>query len=210
MSEAHGDAASDVRSFLPRPGEPVEEYAERLRALHRDLTLVLEAVERGLAAAAEPSSVPPPVPDPPADRPFAPAPPADPPARPRGPRVEVVSPPTGEHRRVDEDRRRPEPAAMPVETADPEPRFSPDARRPAAETPPRPAPRFPARPSDLDTSPPAEPEWVDREPGREPPQQFTAPTLPPAGTTISRPLLAAFVAAWLVVVVLLVLVLVLG
>src|SRR5690606_23688600 len=36
--------------FLPRPGEPVEAYAERLRALHRDLSLVLEAVERGVAA----------------------------------------------------------------------------------------------------------------------------------------------------------------
>ncbi len=39
----------DVRPFLPRPGEPAEAYAARLRALHRDLTVVLEAVERGLA-----------------------------------------------------------------------------------------------------------------------------------------------------------------
>src|SRR4051812_1658873 len=49
MSEGHEEQAADVRSFLPRPGEPVERYADRLRALHRDLTLVLEAAERGLA-----------------------------------------------------------------------------------------------------------------------------------------------------------------
>src|SRR5687768_11368706 len=52
MSEPQGEPqAADVRSFLPRPGEPVEDYAARLRALHHDLTLVLDAVERGLAAA---------------------------------------------------------------------------------------------------------------------------------------------------------------
>ncbi|HEX8206721.1 MAG TPA: hypothetical protein VF587_11745 [Solirubrobacteraceae bacterium] len=52
MSEPQGEPqAADVRSFLPRPGEPVDDYAARLRALHHDLTLVLDAVERGLAAA---------------------------------------------------------------------------------------------------------------------------------------------------------------
>ena len=52
MREREGEPqAADVRSFLPRPGEPVEDYAARLRALHHDLTLVLDAVERGLAAA---------------------------------------------------------------------------------------------------------------------------------------------------------------
>lgn len=52
MSEREGEPqTADVRSFLPRPGEPVEDYAARLRALHHDLTLVLDAVERGLAAA---------------------------------------------------------------------------------------------------------------------------------------------------------------
>src|SRR5512145_2769881 len=51
MSEPHAEPAADVRSFLPRPGEPVEDYAARLRALHHDLSLVLDAVERGLAAA---------------------------------------------------------------------------------------------------------------------------------------------------------------
>ncbi|HEV2811895.1 MAG TPA: hypothetical protein VGW10_01480, partial [Solirubrobacteraceae bacterium] len=57
MSEPHAEPpAADVRSFLPRPGEPVEDYAARLRALHEDLSLVLDAVERGLAAAgAEPA-----------------------------------------------------------------------------------------------------------------------------------------------------------
>jgi hypothetical protein len=51
MSEGHGDPSADVRAFLPRPGEPVEQYAERLRGLHRDLSLVLQAVERGLESA---------------------------------------------------------------------------------------------------------------------------------------------------------------
>ena len=52
MSQPHAEPpTADVRSFLPRPGEPVEDYAARLRALHHDLTLVLDAVERGLAAA---------------------------------------------------------------------------------------------------------------------------------------------------------------
>lgn len=52
MTERHAEPGADVGSFLPRPGEPVGVYAERLRALYRDLTLVLEAVERGLAASA--------------------------------------------------------------------------------------------------------------------------------------------------------------
>jgi hypothetical protein len=47
---------ADVRPFLPRPGEPAEAYAARLRALHSDLTLVLEAVERGLATRPAPVS----------------------------------------------------------------------------------------------------------------------------------------------------------
>lgn len=70
MTERHAEPGADVGSFLPRPGEPAAAYAERLRALHRDLTLVLEAVERGMAtsrgpAAAEdprPARIPPPVP----------------------------------------------------------------------------------------------------------------------------------------------------
>ena len=61
---------ADVRPFLPQPGEPAEAYAARLRALHRDLTLVLDAVERGLAA----SPPPPPVAEAP---PLAPAPAPD-------------------------------------------------------------------------------------------------------------------------------------
>jgi hypothetical protein len=50
MNQHDVEPMADVRAFLPRPGEPVETYAERLRALHRDLTLVLQAVERGLSA----------------------------------------------------------------------------------------------------------------------------------------------------------------
>ena len=51
MSEREAEPA-DVRPFLPRPGEPVEEYAERLRAMHRDLSVVLQAVERFLGTVA--------------------------------------------------------------------------------------------------------------------------------------------------------------
>ncbi|HEX8120816.1 MAG TPA: hypothetical protein VF549_06050 [Solirubrobacteraceae bacterium] len=88
--------AADVRSFLPRPGEPVEDYAARLRALHDDLSLVLDAVERGLAAAdAEPALRPEPLEvvsephrSPPPPRPLSSAP--------RGSaRVEVISTPAG-------------------------------------------------------------------------------------------------------------------
>src|SRR5687768_16216256 len=56
MNEREAEQA-DVRPFLPRPGEPVEEYAERLRAMHRDLSVVLQAVERGLARPHEPEPV---------------------------------------------------------------------------------------------------------------------------------------------------------
>src|SRR5688500_12099225 len=124
MSEAHGDPPADVRSFLPRPGEPVEQYAERLRALHRDLTLVLQAVERGLAAAAHPEDVGPPVPArapieivPERETEGDMAPVAAPPVTPRGrmPRVEVMPAPSGEQRRDDqEDRRQPPPPAEPA------------------------------------------------------------------------------------------------
>lgn len=57
MSEREAEPA-DIRPFLPRPGEPVEEYAERLRAMHRDLSVVLQAVERGLARGGEPERAP--------------------------------------------------------------------------------------------------------------------------------------------------------
>jgi hypothetical protein len=67
MNQYDVEPAADVRAFLPRPGEPVEEYASRLRALHRDLTLVLQAVERGLSpgpAAAVRDPEPPPAREP--------------------------------------------------------------------------------------------------------------------------------------------------
>ncbi len=107
MSEPHAEPpAADVRSFLPRPGEPVDDYAARLRALHHDLTLVLEAVERGLAAAAEAEAEAEAAPAPAAEvrplrtsrplevatEPSRPLPPV--PAGPRGSaRVEIVSTP---------------------------------------------------------------------------------------------------------------------
>ena len=50
MNQHDVEQSADVRAFLPRPGEPVDTYAERLRTLHRDLSLVLQAVERGLHA----------------------------------------------------------------------------------------------------------------------------------------------------------------
>src|SRR5687768_7635777 len=104
MSEPHAEPpAADVRSFLPRPGEPVEDYAARLRALHEDLSLVLDAVERGLAAAeAAPAERPAAAPAPgrgaPAaedlQEPHRSPPPPGPLAAPRGSaRVEVVSTP---------------------------------------------------------------------------------------------------------------------
>jgi hypothetical protein len=75
MTERHAEPGADVGSFLPRPGEPVAAYAERLRALHRDLTLMLEAIERGIATSRRPE---------PAEdaRPVAPGLPV-PPSRPR-------------------------------------------------------------------------------------------------------------------------------
>jgi hypothetical protein len=100
MSEPHAEPAADVRSFLPRPGEPVEEYAARLRALHHDLTLVLDAVERGLAAAERAPSLvearrAPAVVEPhEAEEPHRSPPPPGPLSSPRGSaRVEVVSVP---------------------------------------------------------------------------------------------------------------------
>jgi hypothetical protein len=111
--DPHG---ADVRPFLPRPGEPPEAYAARLRALHSDLTLVLEAVERGLAERARPGTegpaagrgegpatliTPVPVePAPEAPRPVRPA------AAPSGPRV-VTLPAAragGDRHRADEQR----------------------------------------------------------------------------------------------------------
>ncbi len=100
MSEPQREPpGADVRSFLPRPGEPVEDYAARLRALHHDLSLVLDAVERGLAAAeAEPppALVAPLRPAPAAvEEPHRSPPPPSPEAASRGrARVEVVTGPT--------------------------------------------------------------------------------------------------------------------
>jgi hypothetical protein len=211
MSEGHGDPPADVRSFLPRPGEPVEQYAERLRVLHRDLTLVLQAVERGLAAAARPEDLGPPVP---AHEPIEivpepaeqAAPTAAPPLAPRSrmPRVEVMPAPSAEQRRDDqEDRRRP-PAPE-----EPAPRWakedgpgdgSPDGPDPVERGLPRPA-RFPARPSVASAGHAREPQWVERGEG------FTAPTFPPSQAhrlQLSPLLVAGFALAWLVVVGLLV------
>jgi hypothetical protein len=82
----HEPTGPDVRPFLPRPGEPAEAYAARLRALHRELTGVLEAVERGLEERRRTQPPVAPVPDPAQ----APAPTAGPPPAP--PRVETAPP----------------------------------------------------------------------------------------------------------------------
>ena len=193
MSDGHGDQPADVRSFLPRPGEPVDQYAERLRALHRDLTLVLQAVERGLATAAHPGDVAPPVPahEPieivpePVDEPDgSPAPPLPP--RSRMPRVEVMPAPSGEQRRDGFEERREPPAVL-------------------EGAPARPAPPFPSRPSAASEEPQPEPRWIERDDGED--EGFTAPTFPPVQhhrLQISPLVASAVVAAWLVVVGLLV------
>ena len=188
----------------------MEEYAERLRALHRDLTLVLQAVERGLAAAAHPGDVEPPVPatepieivpepvgepPPPAPRPRA--------ERRRMPRVEVMPPPSGEQRRREDEERRQPPAlngpAVRWTTEDAEPGPGDPHAEPAEREAPRPAPPFPSRPSAASEPAPREPRWVER--GGD---SFTAPTFPPAPApqrlTVSPLVATAFVVGWLVVV----------
>lgn len=208
MSEGHGDPPADVRSFLPRPGEPVDQYAERLRALHRDLTLVLQAVERGLAAAAHPEDVAPPVPahEPieivpaPADEPSPSTAPTTTP-RSRMPRVEVMPAPSGQSRRDDQEDRREPPAEEPAPRWTKEDGAADGDDEDAGERRPRPATRFPARPSVVAQPPAAEAEWVDRG------DDFTAPTFPAGGAQrleVSPLLVAGFVVAWLVVVALLI------
>jgi hypothetical protein len=206
MSEGHGDPGADVRSFLPRPGEPVEQYAERLRGLHRDLTLVLQAVERGLAAALR-DDAPPPAGDEPAPVEIVPREPAEPqptapaqtpPAREgvrRGaPRVEVLPAPWGERRRADAgDAAEAEDEARAAETW-----VEREAETESEREPVRP-PRFPARPSAATALATAEPEWVEREPGAG--ESFTAATFgpPPAREAPAPVLVAGLVAGWLTV-----------
>ena len=188
----------------------MDQYAERLRALHRDLTLVLQAVERGLAAAARPEDVAPPVP---AHEPIEivpspaeePTPSTAPPAAPRSrmPRVEVMPAPSGESRRHDQEDRREPPPEKPAARWSKENGTTKEEGEENGERVPRPATRFPARPSVIASeTPPGEPEWVDR--GDE---GFTAPTFPPAGgqrLRVSPLLVTAFFVAWLVVVALLI------
>jgi hypothetical protein len=188
MSEGEGVPAGDARSFLPRPGEPVDAYAERLRALHGDLTLVLEAVERALATAAA-AAPPPPA-----------AAPAAEPARSSAPRIEVLPPraePRAEPRAADPaaDERR-----LTGEGVEPPPpdRIPAQPREHPARRPPQP---FPARPSAAATATP-EPEWVERDDERG--ESFTAATFGPPAPAPRRPtstalLVAALVAGWLVV-----------
>ena len=156
MSEGHQEPPGDVRSFLPRPGEPVEEYAQRLRGLHRDLTLVLQAVERGLQVASEPEQMPPPVPEEapeaePLPEPAPPPPSLDPPVsfgmqRHGGPRVEVLPAPSGERLRDPREERR-------GTVLDPE-----------QDPPPLGPVPFPPRPSVREAvpSPPPEATWRER------------------------------------------------
>ena len=199
MSEGH--EPGDVRSFLPRPGEPVEQYAERLRALHRDLTLVLQAVERGLAAAGPAGTV--------APGPVEVAPVAEPEPQPVGPRehssvhgpartplprVEVMPAPSGEHRRADDAEDRRQPVEPPVEVPElPEVPVGPAAR----------SQRFARRPSAA-SGPAPEPEWVEHEP---PGESFTAATYAPVPEASRGPvpslLVASVIAGWLTVLALL-------
>jgi hypothetical protein len=205
--EVEGHPGADVRSFLPWPGEPVEDYAERLRSLHRDLTLVLQAVERGLAAAAtaataaseageaerqEPQAVVAPGgPAPLANGPSAPSarPPVETPSagpRPRQPRVEVIPAASGERRRADSPEERheavpwSEPPRATVEsppTGPPEPPGRLEPPEPTA-TQARPA-GSPALPT---PSLPSRPSHAVPEPAwverPTPPEAFTPPTFP--------------------------------
>ena len=199
----------------------MEEYAQRLRELHRDLTLVLEAVERGLAAAAgeperafEPEQRTEPPPPPPRHAPdrsmpgdvrvvphearehTPPGPPPSPLAREGmlglgGARVEVIPAPTGEQGRMEGEERR-----APVELPEPADPFAAAGEEPA-DVPGR-SQRLPARPSETSAAFEAEPEWVHREP---PSETFTAARFGPSAPAGGPPpmLLAALVAGWLTV-----------
>jgi len=184
MSEAHGEPPADVRSFLPRPGEPVEDYAERLRALHRDLTLVLEAVERGLAASAE-RDAPAAPPEPEPESAFEPEPVAaprpepepvllKPDAVPGGPRIEVVPGPAAAATRQEGEERRGT--------------FRLTEDMVPAEPPLLGTPAFPARPSAAqapEPAAPAEPAWVERPDAAAP--LGTAVAAPPAPAQATAP-----------------------
>jgi hypothetical protein len=221
MSEREPDTA-DVRPFLPRPGEPVEEYAERLRAMHRDLSVVLQAVERGLERSHEHEPGPiVRVPDPePATAPVAA------PAGLMGPgtaRVEVVHSGRGhraEDEAVDEDWVEEEPALPPP--PGPERRHS--RARPLADRPSQ----DPSRGGGQDPWPPAAPPLAER-PSGDPHRGWPEPALapppprpgPPAFTPASYPThwadgndrrrgpllpgwaIAAILAGWLTIVALL-------
>jgi hypothetical protein len=123
------------------------------------------------------------------------------------PRVEVLPAPSGEERRHDQDdRRRPAATERPPHRAADDPladgRSAENGHDPGERGSPRPAPRFPARPSAAREVAPREPEWVER--GDD---GFTAPTFPPTGPPrlqVPPALVAVFAAAWLVVVALLV------
>jgi hypothetical protein len=149
----------------------VEDYAERLRALHRDLTLVLEAVERGLAVSGERAGAGPVASEPLAPEPAiaaAPSPELDPlfdpaPHRERepvllhphatsgGPRVEVLPAPSGPATRASgEDRRAPVTLPPDIEPQDP-------SSLGPSPFPPRPSAREADEP-DL----PVEAAWVER------------------------------------------------
>ena len=114
MNHHDVEPSADVRPFLPQPGEAVETYAHRLRGLHRDLTLVLDAVERGLQDRGAPlkrAPEPEPDPEPPAPVDVPVLEPIDlaPPPRVMAPgtgmaRVEVISTPAV-HEPVVHDRR---------------------------------------------------------------------------------------------------------
>jgi hypothetical protein len=137
MNERHAQPpTADVRPFLPRPGEPADAYAERLRSLHRDLTLVLDAVERGLSAEPPPEPEPAPAPVPVHVAPLSSAAHGET-ARGSLPRVEVIPRPERRHapdmawasRPSDE----PPPPPAPI-------RNGPGSTRAVAERPPGAAP----------------------------------------------------------------------
>jgi hypothetical protein len=202
---------ADVRSFLPRPGEPVEDYAARLRALHHDLSLVLDAVERGLAAAeAEAEAEAEPQPPaalvaplraahaPPAEpaEPHRSSPPPSPLAAPRGgARVEVVTAPTPAQHGERGANGPPEPQSAPWGgRRAPLGEGAPDGGEPVAPSPARsgepwverrePGPRTePWHESPAAQAPWQQPPpWTDRRPSAWPP-----PPPPPAEMSFAPP-----------------------
>jgi hypothetical protein len=168
--ERDPEAASELRPFLPRTGESAEGYAARLRALHRDLTLMLEAVERGLSAP----------PEPPRRSSSGLAVAAEAPAT-GGARVEVMPPPPGHEPawEAEQGDRRGQPPSAAAPHAAPAPVAAPPPAPVAAPPPPLQAAVAPPPPQPAPAPPAA---WTPAPPhaAPAPPRRELAPYVVPA------------------------------